>query len=73
MEERADELVVDLIEAAVYAGAYRALAREMPEAARGLEKLRRKWSLRVEALAGEVSAGARRGGHSAASASLRQR
>lgn len=56
MEQRTDRRVEELIEAAVYAGAYSALARELPDAARCLERLRLKWSARVAALADEVLA-----------------
>jgi hypothetical protein len=42
-----------MIGAAVLAGAYGRLLREHPEA-KGLDTLRRKWSARVEALAGDV-------------------
>lgn len=57
MEERADSLVVELIRSAALAGAYGALARELPEAAGGLTKMRRKHSGRVAALADELCAG----------------
>lgn len=53
MEEWSEGFVLDLIDAAVMAGAYSTLARQMPEAERGLEKMRAKWSGRVTALADE--------------------
>lgn len=49
-----DALVLELIEAAVLAGAYRSLARDMPDAAGGMLKLARKWSTKVAALADEI-------------------
>jgi hypothetical protein len=53
MEDGRDRLVLQMIGAAVLAGAYGRLLREHPEA-KGLDTLRRKWSARVEALAGDV-------------------
>lgn len=50
--------IAELIGAAVLAGAYGALARQIPDAARGLGRMREKWSARVAALADEVVAGA---------------
>lgn len=60
MGDGRQNLVVEIIGAAVLAGAYGALARELPEAARGLEKMRAKHSERVQALAGEIAASAGR-------------
>lgn len=54
MEVRDDGLVLKMIEAAVFAGAYSALARQIPEAGRGLGKMRVRWSGRVAALADEI-------------------
>lgn len=50
--------IAELISAAVLAGAYGALARQMPDAARGLGRMREKHSARVAALASEICAGA---------------
>jgi len=58
--ERGNGLVLDLIQAAVLAGAYRALAREMPDAERGLLKMADRHSGRTAILATEISADARR-------------
>jgi len=49
-------LVLNLIGAAVLAGAYGRLARELPEAERGLEKMRVKWHERGRALCEELCA-----------------
>lgn len=53
--EDLDGRIAELIFAGVMAGAYGALARELPEAARGLNRMREKWSMRVAALADEVA------------------
>lgn len=60
MGERTDGRIAELINAAVFAGVYGRLARELPDAARGLGRMRAKWSARVAALATEISAGAGR-------------
>lgn len=57
-DERIDERICEMIGAAVLAGAYGSLAREMPDAARGLCRMRVKWSERVQALAQEICAAA---------------
>jgi hypothetical protein len=54
MERDGRNKVVRLIEAAVYAGAYEALAKEIPDASRGLIKLRDKHEERVKALCREI-------------------
>lgn len=46
-------LIGEMISAAVLAGAYTVTVRRHPEATKGLEKLRVKWSARVGALADE--------------------
>jgi hypothetical protein len=56
MGGRADGLIGELIQAAVFSGAYGALARQHPEAVGGFVKMRAKWSARVEVLAGQVVA-----------------
>lgn len=58
MEDGRQNLVVELIQAAVLAGAYGSLMREIPEATRGLGRMRAKWSERAATLADEISAGA---------------
>lgn len=52
-------LTVQMIESAVLSGAYSSLARELPQAARGLEKMRAKHSARAATLAGIVCEEAR--------------
>ena len=59
MEGGRQNLVADLINAAVLSGAYSALAQELPEAARGLERLYGKWHGHVEALCNEIGDAAR--------------
>lgn len=53
-----DDRVLQMIGAAVLAGAYRTLAEELPEAERGLLKMAAKHSRRVQALAGEIATSA---------------
>lgn len=50
--------VVELIEAAVLSGAYSSLARDLPDAARGFERLRQKHHERGTALCGQICAAA---------------
>jgi len=57
--------VLELITAGVLAGAYGSLARTHPEAARGLEKMRVKWSAETAILADRVCEESRH--HAAAS------
>lgn len=52
---RTDGRICELIEAGALAGAYLALARDMPGAERGLMKLWDKWHLRSTALCGELT------------------
>lgn len=56
MGDRTDGLVCEMIGAAVLSGAYRALARELPEASGGLMKLAVKWSGRAATLANGICA-----------------
>lgn len=65
-EERADGRVLEMIGAAVMAGAYSSLAADLPEARPGLMKMSRKHSERVKALAGEICAAAGIGSRAAA-------
>lgn len=58
MEIGTDDRILELIEAGVMAGAYQALAREMPDAERGLLKMAAKWSARAATLAAEISSDA---------------
>lgn len=53
--EDADGRIRELIEAGALAGAYLALARDMPGAERGLMKLWDKWHQRSTALCGELA------------------
>jgi hypothetical protein len=56
MGDGLDGRVVEMIGAAVLAGAYRSLARAEPDAERGLLKMARKHSARAGTLATEISA-----------------
>lgn len=56
--EKLDGRTVELIEAGVMAGAYRALARTTPGAERGLLKMAARHHMRGTALCGEISAAA---------------
>lgn len=55
-DERDSELVLEMIASAMLAGAYRRAAREMPECRSGWEKMARRHSIRVAALADQIVA-----------------
>lgn len=55
-----DDLTIKLIGAGVMAGAYSAMAKRHPEAARGMEKMRASWRAKAATLANEICAGAAR-------------
>lgn len=55
-----DDLTIKLIGAGVMAGAYSAMAKSHPEAARGMEKMRAIWRTKAATLATEICAGAAR-------------
>lgn len=56
MEVRRQTVVEQMITAGALAGAYSVQMRATPEAVRGLERMRLKWSARAATLADEICA-----------------